>query len=124
MATGAPLHYALGLNLVRQKRTAEAIKALAEAARSEPNNPRYAYVYGIALHSSGDVRRGLAVLEGALTRRPNDVDVLMALAQFSAQAGRQDEALRYVGRLQKIDPQNPQYRQLATQIIGRQAAPQ
>ncbi len=124
MATGAPLHYALGLNLVRQKRTAEAIKALAEAARSEPNNPRYAYVYGIALHSSGDVRRGLAVLEGALTRRSNDVDVLMALAQFSAQAGRQDEALRYVGRLQKIDPQNPQYRQLATQIIGRQAAPQ
>ena len=123
LATGAPLHYALGLNLVRQKRTAEATKSLAEAARSEPNNPRYAYVYGIALHSGGDVRRGLAVLQGALATRPNDVDILMALAQFSAQAGQQDAALRYVGRLQAIDPQNPQYRQLAAQIVGRPSGP-
>ncbi|MBL0076158.1 MAG: hypothetical protein IPP41_09595 [Rhodocyclaceae bacterium] len=56
-----------------------------------------------------------------MTKRPNDTDLLTALAQFSAQAGQQDAALRYVGRLQAIEPGNPQYRQLATQIVGMKA---
>ena len=123
MTTAAPLHHALGLNLIRQKRHAEATKSLAEAAMRDPNHPRYAYVYGIALHSSGDVQKGIRVLQSALAKRPNAVDLLTALAQFSAQAGQQDTALGYVGRLQALDPQNPQYRQLAAQIVGRRAAP-
>jgi tetratricopeptide (TPR) repeat protein len=119
----APLHHALGLNLVRQKRQSEAIKSLAEAARRAPNNARYAYVHGVALHSSGDAKKGKAVLQAALLRQPNAVDLLTALAQFAAQSGQQEEALRYVGRLQAIDPQNSQYRQLAQQIIGQSARP-
>ena len=117
----APLHYALGLNLVRQQRHTEAIKSLTEATRRDPNNSRYAYVLGVALHSRGEAKQGISVLEKALTKRPNDTDLLTALAQFSAQAGQQDAALRYVGRLQAIEPGNPQYRQLATQIVGMKA---
>ena len=122
-STVAPLHHALGLNLIRQKRQAEALKSLAEAARRDPNNVRFAYVHGVALHGTGEARKGITVLQMALAKRANAVDLLTALAQFSAQAGQQDEALAYVGRLQAIDPQNPQYRQLAAQIVGRRASP-
>ena len=120
-AIAASLHYALGLNLVRQKRHAEAIKSLSEAVHSDPNHARYAYVLGVALHSTGDVKKAMAVLEAALAKRPNEADLLVALAQFSAQSGQQDAALRYVGRLQAIAPENAEYRQLAAHIVSMQA---
>ena len=120
-AMAASLHYALGLNLVRQKRHAEAIKSLTEAVKSDPNHARYAYVLGVALHSGGDIRKAMAVLEAAVAKRPHETDLLVALAQFSAQAGQQDAALRYVGRLQAIAPENTEYRQLAAQIVSMQA---
>ena len=39
---------ALGLLMVRQKRSAQALDFLGAAARGEPGNARYAYVYAIA----------------------------------------------------------------------------
>jgi Flp pilus assembly protein TadD len=47
------VHHALGLSLVRQKRTAEAVAALEQAVRLSPNNARYVYVYAVALNSIG-----------------------------------------------------------------------
>ena len=116
--SAAPLHHALGLSLIRQKRHVEALSALADAVKRDPNHARYAYVLGVALHSKGDHAQGIRVLQRALDRRQNDPEILAALAQFSAQAGRRETALRYLERLQALDPQNQQYRQLAMQIIG------
>ena len=56
--TTPPSTQALGLSLVRQQRVREALPELARAAQLAPDVPRYAYVYAIALHDSGDVRRG------------------------------------------------------------------
>lgn len=116
IAQAAPLHYALGLSLVRQRRNGEALASLAEAARRDPAQVRYAYVHAIALHDSGASEKALQVLQAALTRKPNDADLLTALAQYSAHAGRHDAALKYVGRLQALDPENPEYQKLASQI--------
>ncbi len=44
-------HHALGLALIRQKRYAEAMESLKRAAGLEPSQPRYAYVYAVALQS-------------------------------------------------------------------------
>ena len=48
-AADADLHHALGLLLVRQKRRAEALAALARAADLAPGEPRYGYVHAVAL---------------------------------------------------------------------------
>jgi len=45
----AALHHALGLSLVRQQRRAEALLELKRATDLEPDNPRYKYVYDIAV---------------------------------------------------------------------------
>ena len=39
--------------MVRQKRNAQALDLLAAAARNEPGNARYAYVYAVALNDAG-----------------------------------------------------------------------
>jgi predicted CXXCH cytochrome family protein len=44
----APLHYALGLSLVRQQRKAEALKELRRATELDPTNPQFRYVYDVA----------------------------------------------------------------------------
>ena len=46
---------------------------------SEPGTIRYAYVYGVALHSYGQVEKAITVLKKAHDTRPADRDVLMAL---------------------------------------------
>ncbi|MGH9317327.1 MAG: tetratricopeptide repeat protein [Thermoanaerobaculia bacterium] len=49
--------------------------------------PRYAYVYGIALHSAGELPRALKVLRKVHDRHPGDRDVLEALAMVSLKSG-------------------------------------
>jgi predicted CXXCH cytochrome family protein len=112
----APLHYALGLSLVRQKRTAEGLKSLAEAARLDAGSPRYAYVYAVALSDSGRPRDALRILEATHRKNPYDRDVLSTLALYTSQAGRRDAALAYARDLVKLDPDNRQYANLLQQI--------
>jgi len=44
----ATLHHALGLALVRQRRTDEALRELKRATELDPRNSRFAYVYQVA----------------------------------------------------------------------------
>jgi tetratricopeptide (TPR) repeat protein len=44
----AMLHHALGLSLVRQKKSTEALVELKRATELAPGNARFAYVYGVA----------------------------------------------------------------------------
>ena len=99
---GADVHHALGLLLVRQKRTAEAVGELAKATEERPESPRYAYVYAVALNSVGEHGKALARLEQAQQRFTADRDILSALAQFSAQAGDREAAARWVQKLRDL----------------------
>jgi Flp pilus assembly protein TadD len=115
----AALHHALALVLVRQKRYADALKALAEAVRLDPGNARYAYVHAVALNDTGQPQQALKVLETALARQPYDRDLLSGLAFYAAQAGLREAALGYAKQLVELDPENPEYAQLAARIEGR-----
>lgn len=117
--TAAALHYALGLALTRQKRTAEAVKELSEAARLDPAHTRYAYVFAVAQNDSGHPREALQTLEGARKRSPYDRDVLLALVTYTAAAGDRETALRYARQLQELDPENSEYARLTAQIENR-----
>ena len=115
----AALHYALGLALVRQKKTADALKELAEAARLDAGNARYAYVYAVALTDAGRGRDALQLLAAARKRHPYDRDVLEGLAHYTLLAGDRDGARGYVKELRELDPDNPGYAGLAAKIEGR-----
>jgi tetratricopeptide (TPR) repeat protein len=112
----ANLHHALGLNLARQKRNAEALIELKKAVDLAPGNTRYAYVYGVALLSSGMREQACAVFDAALAHRPADRDLLIALATTNRDIGKLDRAVGYARRLVDASPGDPSARQLLDQL--------
>ena len=116
----AAAHHALGLLLIRQKRLPEALAALAEAARLDSANPRYGYVYAVALNSAGQGPKAIQELEAVLQRHPNDRDSLLALAAFQRAAGNPDAARNAARRLATLEPDNPEVRALLQQLGASQ----
>ncbi len=117
-ARAAPVRHALGLSLVRQKRSAEALKELAEASRLAPDTPRFAYVHAVALNDAGQKQQAIRALEAALARHPNEREVLLALVLFLRDAGEDKRAATYARRLAELEPDNPQVQRLVGQIDG------
>jgi tetratricopeptide (TPR) repeat protein len=115
-ATNAALHYALGLLLVRQKRPAEALEELARADALAPDDARVAYVYAVALHSSGQTDRALAVLRRAHERSTGDVDVLVALVTLNRERGALGAARRWARTLLQVAPGSEAAQRLAAEL--------
>jgi len=101
-AGDADLTHAMGLLRVRQGRHADALDLLRQAAVAAPQNPRYAFVLGVALHDTGQGAQAIEVLEAALTRFPNDTDLLGALAAYASELGDQARAGAYARRLDAL----------------------
>jgi tetratricopeptide (TPR) repeat protein len=95
----ASLHHALGLLEVRKKEMAKAVESLARAAQLAPDNARYAYVHALAVQGTGDAAQAITLLDAALTRHPNDRDILAALVLYHQQSGNADAAGEYARRL-------------------------
>jgi len=113
-----PIH-ALGLLKIRQKQYAEGLTLLAKAAAMQPTNVRYSYVYAVALNSSGQSAKAIAILEEAHKRRPADREILSALVAFERDAGNVPSAISYAEQLAQIDPNNPETKALLTALRGR-----
>ena len=94
------LHHALGLSLIRARRYDDALPALAKAAALAPDNARYTYVYAVALHSTGNIKKARITLEQALQRHPYDREIMTALLSFYREAGELEKANEIAGRLQ------------------------
>ena len=67
--------HSLGLALVRERRYDEALTELEQAYRLEPESPRFAYVYAVALNQLGQVEQAIAVMDKAREDFPNDTDI-------------------------------------------------
>jgi predicted Zn-dependent protease len=109
-------HHALGLSLIRQKRYAEAIQSLKRAAELEPAQPRYAYVYAVALQSGGKPAEAHRILTDAVRRSPSNVEILTVLLQEALKTGQQKEALSYAERLCILRPDDSQLAQFTGQL--------
>ncbi|MCK7474899.1 MAG: hypothetical protein MZV49_18300 [Rhodopseudomonas palustris] len=72
----AIVHHALGLSPIRSKRYDEALGHLRIANEKDPAEPRFAYVYAIALQSTGHQSESDAVPQSALSRSPYDIAVV------------------------------------------------
>jgi tetratricopeptide (TPR) repeat protein len=115
-ASKTDLHHALGLNLARQKRLDEALPELESATNLAPENVRFAYVYGVALLSSGKPRDALAIFARALEHRPGDRGVLSALASVHRDLGELQRAREYARRLVEAAPEDPEARRLLEEL--------
>jgi len=111
------VHHALGLLLVRRGDLEDALPELARATERS-DLARFAYVYGVALASAGDMEGGVRVLQGALGRHPFDREILWALATYARDLGRTDDAVRYVERLLAIAPEDPGPRAFLEEVTG------
>ncbi|MCU0939728.1 MAG: tetratricopeptide repeat protein, partial [Burkholderiaceae bacterium] len=80
------LREALGLVLVRQGDKRAALNEFAAAYRASPAQPRFAYVYALALDDAGRRPEALRILADS-ARRGTSRDVLLALASLRAQSG-------------------------------------
>ena len=98
----ASLQHALGLLLVREGHAPEALEHLAAAARLNPANARFAYVYAAALKNAGRNGPALEVLESDVLRHPYDCDALAALVSFYRSAGNPGKAAGYTKRLAEL----------------------
>ena len=108
--------HALGLLRVRQGRRAEAVSLLRQATQHRPASTRFAYVYAVALHGTGDPTRAVAVLEDAHQRRPADRDVLMALVTYLRERGDSRAALPYAEQLAALLPGDPQIQGIVEEL--------
>jgi Tfp pilus assembly protein PilF len=112
----AVLHYALGLSLVRQKKYADALHSLRQAAQLEPAAPRYTLTYAIALNSTGKPEQALAELEDYDNRNPSNREVLLTLATMNRDAGNIDTALGYAQTLLELSPGDAQAKLLTESL--------
>lgn len=114
----AAARHALGLLLVRQRRTPEAVTELEAAARLAPDSARYGYVYAVALHGTGRPTPARQALARVLSRHPYDVDTLSAAATFALEQGDTDQALAHARRLAELQPTNAEARQLVDRLTA------
>jgi predicted CXXCH cytochrome family protein len=101
------LMHALGLTLVREQRVPESIVWLGGASRRGPENPRYGYVFAVALHGQGQRREAMNQLVRVLARHPYDRDALAAMAAFTRESGDLQGAEAYAARLAALDGSGP-----------------
>lgn len=99
-ADPALIRHALGLSRIRLGETADALRDLEAAHREQPADTRYAYVYAIALHDSGEPKDALRVLRMSLAEAPTDESLLLALIDYCRQQGLHSEASDYARRLE------------------------
>jgi predicted CXXCH cytochrome family protein len=114
----AAAHHSLGLALIRQKRYAEAIGSLKRATELEPAQPRYAYVYGVALQSTGQADEARRILTAALLANPSNVEILTALLQDALKSRDLKGALSYAERLRILRPDDDRLARLIEQLRG------
>ena len=114
------LHHALGLLLVRKGDKSAALPELALAAKLAPDNARYAYVYAVALNSSGKRSEALTALRAADTRHPYDLQIMSALIALNRDAGDSKSALIYAKKTAEVLPNDSAVKKLVNELEAKQ----
>ncbi len=115
----AGAQHAYGLHLVREKRVQDAIPYLKIAATIEDAQPRFSYVYAVALDSIGATGQALAHLKASDQRWPNQIDTLNTLLMYADKQNQLTEHMQYLSRLSALSPASPLVRQLMQKLRSR-----
>jgi tetratricopeptide (TPR) repeat protein len=112
-----PTLHSLGLLETRSGTPDKALEYLRRAAELETDGSRHRFVYAIALHDLGQPQEAINQLQALLRQLPRSEDVLLALANYTAELGQREKARAYAKTLTEIAPGNPNYRQLLQQLM-------
>jgi tetratricopeptide (TPR) repeat protein len=93
---------ARGLWLVRQQRMPEALTLIERAWRIEPDRAATAYLYAVALNSTGDPAAALDVLDQALGHDPGHRQLLETALAFARDSGDPARAQAYQTALRRL----------------------
>jgi Flp pilus assembly protein TadD len=100
----AAVHHALGLSLIRQKRTDEALQQLQQASKLDPDSADYIYIYAVGLYTSGKPEKAVSLLQEAQSKYPQNRDILNALVAYQREQGNETAARNYARKLQALTP--------------------
>jgi hypothetical protein len=78
---------------------------LATAARLDPANTQYSYVYAVGLNDFGRTAEAIGVLKENVRMHRFDRDSLAALVGYFQRAGESTKALSYAQHLKALDSQ-------------------
>jgi Tfp pilus assembly protein PilF len=101
-------------------RTPEALEELRRAMELDETNDRYAYVYAVALHSTGDPAGAIDLLADYVAKYSGGPELLLALVTFNRDAGDMASALRYAEQLLELSPGDPQIGRLVEELRQNQ----
>lgn len=112
----ADLHHALGLLLIRKADLNHALNELEKAYTLAKNNPHYGYVYAVALHSNGQSKLALSVLNEADKQNPYNLDILSALVSIQRETGNNKAALANAKKALELLPNDAAIKQSVTEL--------
>jgi len=102
--------YVLGVALEARNAFDEALPILEDAARRAPDNGAVQYQYGSVLDRVGRKADAEQVLRAVVAKNPEDASALNYLGYMLAEKGASlDEAVGYIQRALKSDPDNPSF---------------
>lgn len=104
--SGAARH-SYGLFLIRNQDYAQALPHLKLALEQADAQPRFAYVYAIALENKNQIEAAISLLIDTNERWPNQYDLLMLLINFLEKSGDTMSVHQYLSTLTAIAPADP-----------------
>jgi tetratricopeptide (TPR) repeat protein len=112
----AMAQHAFGLHLIRLKQYDRALHYLRLATEQDNSQPRYHFVYAIALESQGQLDKSIQFLSNAIEHWPGQYDLLLTLINFMDKQGRLAEAGNYISQLSRIAPASPDVKKLVARF--------
>ncbi len=111
-----PTLHSLGLLETRAGHSEQALDYLRRAAALERGGSRHRFVYAIALHDLGQPREAVRQLQAILLQAPQNEEVLLALANYSAELGDTAQARACAETLTRLAPGNRNYQELLQRL--------
>ncbi|MBV1916183.1 MAG: tetratricopeptide repeat protein [Pseudomonadales bacterium] len=114
--SGAAQH-SYGLLLIRKKDYNGALPHLKLAVEQIDAQPRYAYVYAVALDELGQTEAAIDVLVTATARWPKQYDLLMTLVLYLEKTDNTFSIYQYISQLTAIAPADPAVKKLVGKYV-------
>ncbi|MBI4035704.1 tetratricopeptide repeat protein [Candidatus Daviesbacteria bacterium] len=110
-------YYFLGEALCKQEKFQESMDILRKADKLLPNHPRITHLLGWAIFMNGDVELGRTLIKRALTKLPEDIQILCDLAVLETRQGNGDLAKEYALKAFEIDATHPLVQEVFKTVV-------
>ena len=100
----------------RRHVTVPGVQRSSRSAELDPDQSYFAYLYAVALNSSGAPNSAIKVLEDAYRLHPGDRQLLVALTTIYRDQGNLSAAIHYAERLVALQPSEPNAQRLLAEL--------